>query len=142
MKLNIQARGMALTDAMRGHVEDKLGKLDRILPGEIEAHVILQYESARHGATHQAEVSFRVWDNDIVSKTEGEDLYKAITEVSEQVTKQLRRLKEKRVGHRKGGATVRTMDNPEGIPDASGESIDDLDAYEEDTVEPTAQKPA
>lgn len=140
MKLNIQARGMALTDAMRGHVEDKLGKLDRILPGEIEAHVILQYESARHGATHQAEVSFRVWDNDIVSKTDGEDLYKAITEVSEQVTKQLRRLKEKRVGNRKGGATVRTMDNPEGIPASTEESMEDLDAFEEEAVEATPKK--
>ena len=140
MKLNIQARGMALTDAMRGHVEDKLGELDRILPGEIEPHVILQYESARHGATHQAEVSFRVWDNDIVSKTDGEDLYKAITEVAEQVTKQLRRLKEKRVGNRKGGATVRTMDNPEGIPASTEESMEDLDAFEEEAVEATPKK--
>lgn len=140
MKLNIQARGMTLTDAMRTHVEDKLGKLDRILPGEVEAHVILQYESARHGATHFAEVTFRVWDNDIVSKSEGEDLYKAITEVSEQVTKQLRRLKEKRVSHRKGGATVRTMDNPEGTPAPGPESLEDLDAF--DDVEPSPEAKA
>jgi putative sigma-54 modulation protein len=124
MKFNIQARGMSLTDAMREHVEDKVGKLDKMLPGEIEVHVILSHESARQGATHTAEVNFRVWDHDLVSKNEGEDLYKAITEVSEQLSKQLRRLKEKRVSQRKGGATVRTMD--EGIEET--ESIEEIDA--------------
>lgn len=111
MKIDIQCLGMLQTDAIRSHVEDKLSKLERLLPGEIDVGVILNYESGNQKEMHHAEVTLRIWGQDVVSKTSGEDLYKAVTEVAEQVTNQVRRLKDKRASARKGGTSVRTMED-------------------------------
>lgn len=107
MKVDIHCKGMPLTDAIRDHVYDKLGKLERILPGEIEVLTILKYNSSRQGGSYSAEISFRVWSNDVVAKEENEDMYRAVTSAAEQVISQTRKLKEKRSTRRKGAETVR-----------------------------------
>ena len=45
MKIDIHCKGMDLTDAIRAHVEDKLGKLERILPGEVDIVNFIEFET-------------------------------------------------------------------------------------------------
>ncbi len=115
MKIDIHCKGLSLTDAIKEHVHDKMKKLDRILPGEVEILTILEH-SNRQGGTYNAEISFRVWGHDIVAKRESDDMYTAVTDAVENALSQLRRLKEKRTSRRKGGESVRNF-----IPDTSEE---------------------
>lgn len=110
MKIDIHCKGMQLTDAIRTHVEDRLGKLDRVLPEGHDPLVILTYEASNQDGNYAAEISMRLWNHDLVSKSTNDDLYKAVTEVADQVTKQVRRLKDKRDDRRKSGDSVRNLD--------------------------------
>ncbi len=112
MKVEIHCKGMSLTDAIRDHVHEKLGKLSRLLPGEVEILTILDHNTSRHGGIFSAEVSFRVWGHDVVASNESEDMYKTIALVVEQVLAQTRKLKEKRKTRQKGGETVRNYVEP------------------------------
>ena len=123
MKVEIHRKGMPLTDAVREHVYDKLGKLDRILPGEIDILTILQHSSARQGGVYSAEVSFRIWSNDVVAKEENEDMYRAMTIAAEQAFSQVRKLKEKRSSRRKGGESLRDYLPP--VDDSTPEPEED-----------------
>jgi|GEM_PF-449681 len=113
MKVDIHCKGMSVTEAIRSHTEDKLSKLDRILPGEIDVMVVLTYEGGSQLDLYEAEISFRALGNDIVSKAEGEDLYKAVTEASDQVLSRIKRLKSKRQDQRKGGTSIKDLHQPE-----------------------------
>lgn len=124
MKIEIHCKGMPLTDAIREHVEEKLGKMSRMLPAGVEPLMMLHYESESHGGSYSAEVTFRVWGQDMVSKASTDDLYKAVSEVAEQVTRQVRRLKDKRDSKRKGGQSLRDYQEPAPAAD------EDLDEYD------------
>ncbi|TNE51350.1 MAG: ribosome-associated translation inhibitor RaiA [Deltaproteobacteria bacterium] len=112
MKVEIHCKGMSLTDAIRDHVHEKLGKLSRLVPGEVEILTILDHNTSRHGGVFSAEISFRVWGHDVVASNESEDMYKTIALVVEQVLAQTRKLKEKRKTRQKGGETVRNYVEP------------------------------
>ncbi len=127
MKIDIHCKGMPLTDAIQNHVEDKLGKLKRMLPDGITPSMTLHSVSESHGGSYLAEITFRVWGQDIVSKSSADDLYKAINDVADQVTNQLRRAKEKRETRRKKGSSVREYIEPEPV---TSDSIDELEALE------------
>jgi putative sigma-54 modulation protein len=126
MKIDIHCKGTNLTDAIREHVEEKLSKIDRLLRGEVEVLVVLNYSAER--TTQMAEVNFRAWGQDIVSKAEGEDLYKAVTALVDQVASQVKRIKDKK-GRRKGAHTFRTYDNPP-PPAEPGEELEEEFAEE------------
>lgn len=128
MKVEIHCKGMPLTDAIRDHVHDRLGKLSRLLPGEVEILTILDHNSSRHGGVFTAEVSFRVWGHDVVASNENEDMYKAIALVVDQVLAQTRKLKEKRKTRQKGGESVRNYVEPAPASnDFDDEDFDDMD---------------
>ena len=126
MKIDIHCKGTNLTDAIREHVEEKLAKVDRILRGEVEMLVVLTYSADKKQQT--AEISFRVWGQDVVSKAEGEDLYKAVSLLSDQLASQVKRLKDKK-GRRKGSHTFRTYDEPPTADSHSPEEDFDDDEY-------------
>lgn len=112
MNVDIHCKGMSLTEAIRTHVEDKLSKLDRILPGDANITVFLDCTNGNPNEPFSAEVSFRVWGNDLVSKTQGEDLYAAVTQVADHILLQVKRLKDKRNDKRKGGASIKDYQEP------------------------------
>ncbi len=112
MKVEIHCKGLPLTDAIREHVHDKLKKIERILPGEVDVLAILEH-SNHQGGSYRAELSFRAWGQDIVAKRESEDMYTAVTDAVDNALSQLRKLKEKRASRRKGGQSVRNYIPPE-----------------------------
>lgn len=112
MKVDIHCKGMELTEAIRIHVEDKLTKLDRILPGEVDTLVILDQVGSKQRSMFSSEITFRVWSHDLVSKSKAEDMYKAISDSVEQSHMQLRRLKDKRMAQRRGGTSIKDYQEP------------------------------
>lgn len=97
MNINITARHMAITDAIKTHVYAKLAGVLQEFPQVEHAHVILDMQKFRHivEVTIQAKSHVRV-----EAKAVTDDMYKSIDEVVDKVDRQLRRAREKRVNHK------------------------------------------
>ena len=54
MKIDITGRHIDVTPALKQFAEEKLSKLDRVLDGPIEAHVVLSITKHRHIAERRA----------------------------------------------------------------------------------------
>lgn len=110
MKIDIQCKGFSLTDAIRNHVEDKLAKMEKFLPGEADVLTILAHDSGTRNGIYRSEVTLRAWGIDLVASEKDEDLYKAISSTADAILAQARKAKEKRA--RKGGESVRNYIPP------------------------------
>lgn len=134
MNFDIHFRGMDPTDAIRAHVEEKLGKLDKLLPGAHDVLVILRHDTKSRGGVFTAEASLRVWGVDIVAKEVNEDMYKGISLMADSVFAQVRKQKEKMGTRRKGGDSIRNYVPPV----ETSPSLDDLDEFDGDYVDDMA----
>ena len=97
MKVDITGRNIEITPALREHSEDKLGKLDKILEGPTEAHVVLFIEKHRHVAEIQLKNRVGVFSG----QEETGDLYVSIDSVVDKLESQVRRFKDKRTARRR-----------------------------------------
>jgi putative sigma-54 modulation protein len=97
MKISVTFRHMSSTDALRAYVEEKVGKVAKLLNDSCEAHVVLSVE--RH--LHQAHIelitggAFRVRADERT-----EDMYQSIDFASDKLAKQVKRYREKVRDHR------------------------------------------
>lgn len=94
MKIHYTGRSEELTPAQQRKLEAKFARLARMLDmkqGEREAHVILRTE--RH--VHQAEITVRFHDHDLVGVGAGADDFTAISQAIEKLEKQVQRLRER-----------------------------------------------
>jgi len=131
MKVDITARHIEITPAMRDHAQDKLGKLDRLFEGPAEAHVVLFIEKHRHVAEIQVKHRVGVF----AGTEETDDLYVSIDAVVDKLEKQIRRFKEKRNDRRrregvKAGEAAASLAPPDtSAADESGGRIVRSDQY-------------
>lgn len=94
MKIYYTGRTQELTPAQQRKLETKFARLARMLDmrlGEREAHVILRTE--RH--VHQAEITVRFHDHDLVGVGSGADDFAAVHQALEKLEKQVQKLREK-----------------------------------------------
>jgi|JI102314A1RNA_FD_contig_61_2203285_length_1296_multi_3_in_0_out_0_2 putative sigma-54 modulation protein len=97
MKISVTFRHMSSTDALRAYVEEKVGKVAKLLNDSCEAHVVLSVE--RH--LHQAHIelitggAFRIRADERT-----EDMYQSIDLASDKLSKQVKRFREKTRDHR------------------------------------------
>ena len=96
MKVDIAARHIELTPALRQFTEEKLSKLERVLDGPIEAHVVLWITKHRHTAEIQVKSGSLV----LTGTEETGDLYASIGEVVDKLERQALRHKEKLRTHK------------------------------------------
>ena len=94
--LDITGRQIEITPALRDYAEEKLGKLERLLDGPIEAHVVLGIEKHRHFAEVQVKSKTGVFSG----HQETGDLYASIREVADKLERQALKHKEKIHGHK------------------------------------------
>ena len=121
MRLDITGRHIEITPALREFAESKLSKLDRLLDGPVEVHVVLEIEKHRH----TAEVQVKSRTAFFSGRRETGDLYASINEVSDKLERQALKHKEKIQDHkrRKGprdpesAATIEANATPEGSED-------------------------
>lgn len=93
MKFIILGKNIEVTEGLKAHVEDKLGKLEKYFSEDTEVRVTLSVEKDRH----KIEVTIPVKDNIIRSEQVSNDLYISIDLVEEIIERQLKKYKNKLV---------------------------------------------
>jgi putative sigma-54 modulation protein len=96
MRLDMTGRHIEITPALRKYAESKLSKLERLLDGPIEVHVVLEIEKHRH----TAEIQVKSRTANFSGKHETGDLYASINEVSDKLERQALKHQEKIKDHK------------------------------------------
>lgn len=96
MKIDITGRHVDITPALREFVEEKLNKLERLLDGPSEAHVVLAISKHRH----LAEIKIVARHAVLSGNMETGDLYASIGEVADKLERQALKHKEKIHDHK------------------------------------------
>ena len=99
MQVHITGRQVAITPALRKYAEEKLKKLEKLLGGSIEAHVVLVVEKRRH----LAEIQVKSRTALLSGAEETEDLYASIGDVVDKLERQALKHKEKLANRKKRG---------------------------------------
>jgi putative sigma-54 modulation protein len=97
MQIHITGRHVAITPALRKYAEEKLKKVEKLLGGPIEAHVVLAVEKRRH----LAEIQVKSRTALLSGAHETEDLYASIGDVVEKLERQALKHKEKLTNRKK-----------------------------------------
>lgn len=96
MKIDYTGRHVEVTPALREFAEEKLRKLEKLLDGPLDIHVVLSIEKHRHTAEIQVKARQAVF----TGTRETDDLYASIGEVADKLERQALKHKEK-VQHHK-----------------------------------------
>jgi putative sigma-54 modulation protein len=91
MKIDITGRQIEVTPALRDFTLEKLRKLEKLLDGPLEVHVVLAVEKHRHLAEIQVKSRTAV----LSGTEETGDLYASIGEVADKLERQALKHKEK-----------------------------------------------
>jgi putative sigma-54 modulation protein len=96
MNLDFTGRHIEITPALKEFTEEKLRKLEKLLDGPLEIHVVLGIEKHRHSAEIQVKSRTAV----LSGTQETGDLYASIGEVIDKLERQALKHKEKMRGHK------------------------------------------
>ncbi|MBT3812633.1 MAG: ribosome-associated translation inhibitor RaiA [Gammaproteobacteria bacterium] len=96
MQVSVTGRHVEVTEAMKQHVEDKIGKLKRHFDHVTDVHVILTVEKLEQKAEATVQISgAKLFADDIQ-----EDMYAAIDNMVDKLDRQIIKHKEKVQSHR------------------------------------------
>jgi len=96
MDLRITARHFDLTIDLREHAEDKILPLTKYFNHVLDAALVLTMEKHRH----KAELSFSIAGKKLFAKTETNDMFASIDEVSSKIERMLRNHHDKLMDHK------------------------------------------
>lgn len=108
MNITVNGRNVEVTPALKKYAEDKIGRFDRYLTKITEAVVTLSVQ--KH--MHKAEVQIKANGTHLQAESVTEELYASIDEVVDKLDRQIKKLKDKLAGKRKGEKTVRGEEAP------------------------------
>jgi len=91
MNISVTGRHVDVTDAMRAYAEEKVAKLDKYLPDNSDASIVLGVEKYRH----KAEIQINVNGILIQAQEETDEMYASIDKALDKLSRRLRRYKEK-----------------------------------------------
>lgn len=106
MKFIISGKNIEVTQGLRSAVEDKIGKLEKYFKPDTEVYVTLSVEKDRQ----KIEVTIPVKGNIIRSEQVSSDMYISIDLVEEIIERQLKKYKNKLVGHKQHASSVFKQD--------------------------------
>lgn len=89
MKFQIRGKNIQVTDALKQHVEKRLGKLDKYFDTPPEAVVTLLVEKERH----RVEVTIPVNGYILRGEEESTDMYSSVDQVLEKLERQMKKYK-------------------------------------------------
>jgi putative sigma-54 modulation protein len=110
MELKITGTNLELAQAARRHIELKLGKLDKHLPGIIDSRVEVSEEKTKSPQQHylvRVTVTSDIGNAAFHGEERGEDLFKAIDKVAAVMKRQLERHKGKLYDKGRGNSLAR-----------------------------------
>jgi len=96
MKITVTFRHHPPSEPLREYVENKIGKLSKYLGDNFEAHVVMTVEKFRQST----EVDILYNGFHIKGEEESNDMYSSIDLVSDKITRQLKKYKEKLKEHK------------------------------------------
>lgn len=124
MQITTTGRHFEVTDALRQHIETKISKMDRLLEGITEVHVVLSVEKHRH----TAEITLlQANGNSLRSIEETHDMYESVDTVIDKIEKQARKHNKRKDTSRKARAANKESERVDVEP-------------EPDTTEPMTPK--
>ena len=132
MDIKVSGRKTTVTDALRAHVDEKIGEALKVFDIEpMTVDVVLRYEKNPSNPNPAiVEVTVRVRGSVIRVAEHGADMYAAIDLSADKVTRQLRKFKTKVVDNRQGGASAADVAPVESVEDLADlllpEEEDDL----------------
>ena len=97
MQITVTGRHMEVTDAIRGHAEEKITRELSEFPRVQSVHVILAIEKYRHIAEVVAQAPHHIH---LESKEESDDMYVSIDRAGEKLEKQLHKVLDKFQDHK------------------------------------------
>ncbi len=109
MKTNIRAAGIELTPAISTYVEKLTSGIEKHLSGE---DIVVQIEVGKtsnhhkHGEIFRAEVRISGDGNDFYAASEKEDLYAAIDAVKDEIIREIKRKKNRRIFDMRRGQKI------------------------------------
>ena len=129
MDIKVSGRKTTVTDALRAHVDEKIGEALKVFDIEpMTVDVVLRYEKNPSNPNPAiVEVTVRARGSVIRVAEHGADMYAAIDLSADKVTRQLRKFKTKVVDNRQGGASAADVAPVERVEDLA-----DLPLPEED----------
>jgi putative sigma-54 modulation protein len=92
MDLQIEGRHFKVTDAIKVHLEEKLGKLEHFYDGIFRIHVVLGVEKTRQHVELICHVAKR---HTLVAKGDAEDMYVAIDKAEKKMVAEMKKFKAK-----------------------------------------------
>lgn len=132
MDIKVSGRKTTVTDALRAHVDEKIGEALKVFDIEpMTVDVVLRYEkNPSNPKPAIVEVTVRARGSVIRVAEHGADMYAAIDLSADKVTRQLRKFKTKVVDNRQGGASAADVAPVERVEDLADlllpEEEDDL----------------
>ena len=108
MDIKVSGRKTTVTDALRAHVDEKIGEAIKVFDIEpMTVDVVLRYEKNPSNPNPAIiEVTVRARGSVIRVAEHGADMYAAIDLAADKVSRQLRKFKTKVVDGRQGGASA------------------------------------
>ncbi|MDY2777688.1 MAG: ribosome-associated translation inhibitor RaiA [Collinsella sp.] len=108
MDIKVSGRKTTVTDALRDHVNDKVGEACKVFDIEpMTVDVVLRYEKNPSNPNPAiVEVTVRARGTVIRVAEHGADMYSAIDQAADKVTRQLRKFKTKVIDNRQQGASA------------------------------------
>ncbi|MCF6251058.1 MAG: ribosome-associated translation inhibitor RaiA [Methylococcaceae bacterium] len=96
MQISVTGHHVEVTDSLRNHVEEKIGKLKRHFDNVTDVHVILTVEKLEQKAEATVQISgAKLFADDVQ-----EDMYQAIDNMVDKLDRQIIKHKEKKGSHR------------------------------------------
>lgn len=132
MDIKVSGRKTTVTDALRAHVDEKIGEALKVFDIEpMTVDVVLRYEKNPSNPNPAiVEVTVRARGSVIRVAEHGADMYAAIDLSADKVTRQLRKFKTKVVDNRQAGASAADVAPVERVEDLADlllpEEDDDL----------------
>jgi ribosome hibernation promoting factor len=96
MNITITARKFKAHDTLKDHIENGIKSLTKFNDDIINADVILSYQN-NHDSIKIAEIILKVPGQTLAAKEESDDFEKSITSAIEKISRQLIKLKTRRI---------------------------------------------
>ena len=131
MDIKVSGRKTTVTDALRAHVDEKIGEALKVFDIEpMTVDVVLRYEKNPSNPNPAiVEVTVRARGSVIRVAEHGADMYAAIDLSADKVTRQLRKFKTKVVDNRQGGASAADVAPVERVEDLADLLLPEEEVY-------------
>ncbi|MBT3427657.1 MAG: ribosome-associated translation inhibitor RaiA [Gammaproteobacteria bacterium] len=96
MHIHVSGHHLQISESLELYVKTKLAKLERHFQHIINTAVILSVEKGRQ----KAETKLHISGGEIFAEAESTNLYKSIDLMAAKLDRQIRKLKDKQIGHR------------------------------------------